>query len=63
MQTAFANIVGKGETAHNEQISPFPTMFSTQSDNCISICSSFLTSYLYLLLNWKSLKFAYQEEG
>ena len=26
-QTAFENIVGKGEIAHNEQISPFPTNF------------------------------------
>ena len=33
-QTAFENIVGKEEIAHNEQFSPFPTMFSTQSDNC-----------------------------
>ena len=30
-QTAFENIVGKRE------ISPFPTMFSTQADNCIPI--------------------------
>ena len=30
-------------------------MFSTQSVNCIPICQ-----YHYLLLNWKSLKLAYQ---
>ena len=40
-QTAFENIVGKGEIAHNEQFLLFPTMFSTQSDNCIPICPYF----------------------
>ena len=86
-QTAFENIVGKGEIAHNEQFLLFqlnlmhrqqtafenivgkgeinfffPTMSSTQSDNCIPICLCiFMTSYLYLLLNWKSLKLAYQQ--
>ena len=39
-QTAFENIVGKGEIAR--AISPLPTMFSTQSDNCIPICTYFL---------------------
>ena len=37
-QTAFENIVGKEETARNEQISSFPTMFSNQSENYITIC-------------------------
>ena len=27
--------------------SPFPTMFSTQSDNCVSICSFFFTSSFF----------------
>ena len=34
----FENIVGKGEIATLQAVSPFPTMFSTQSDNCIPIC-------------------------
>ena len=38
LQTAFENIVGKEEIAGNKQISSFPTMFSTQSENCIPIC-------------------------
>ena len=37
--TAFENIVGKEEIARNEQFLLFPTMFSTQSDNCIPICA------------------------
>ena len=43
-ETAFEKIVGKGEIACNKQfiaIYPFPTMFSTQSDNCIPICPCF----------------------
>ena len=36
-QTAFENIVGKEEIAHDEQFLLFP-MFSTQSENCIPIC-------------------------
>ena len=55
-QTAFENIVEKGETA------PFPTMFSTESDN-LSPFVHFLASYLYLLQNWKCLKLAYQVKG
>ena len=38
----------------------FPTMFSTQSDNCTHL-SIFLTSYFYLLLNWMSQKLALYE--
>ena len=62
-QTAFENIVGKGEIARNEQFLLFPQCFQLLSDNCIPICPYFLTSYLYLLLNWKSLKLAYQVKG
>ena len=36
-QTAFENVVGKEEQA----ISSFPTMFFTQSENCIPICPYF----------------------
>ena len=43
-QTAFDNIVEKGEIARDEQLLLFPTMFSTQ-DNCIPICS-FLCHYI-----------------
>ena len=55
-QTAFENIVGKGEIARNEQFL-LPTIFSNQSDNCIPICPH------YLLLNWKNLKLADQVNG
>ena len=61
-QTAFKNIVGKAEIARNEQFLLFSQVFSTQSDNCIPICL-ILTSYLYLLLHWKSLKLANQVKG
>ena len=39
-QTAFENIVGKGEIARKEEFLFFPTMFSTQSENCILICQN-----------------------
>ena len=39
--TAFQNIVGKGEIAHIEQCLLFPQCFSSQLDNCISICPYF----------------------
>ena len=38
---SYENIVGKEEIARNEQFLLFPTMFSTQSDNCILICPYF----------------------
>ena len=38
---AFENIVRKEEIALNEQISSFPTMFSTQTVNFIPICQYF----------------------
>ena len=37
-QTAFENIVRKEEIARNKQFFSFPTMFSTQTENCVSIC-------------------------
>ena len=40
-QTAFENIVGKGEIARKEQFFSSPTVFSTQSDNYIPICPYF----------------------
>ena len=40
-QTVFENIVGKEEIAHNEQFPLFPTLFSTQSENCSPICQYF----------------------
>ena len=33
-QTAFENIRGREEIARKDQFLLFPTMFSTQSDNC-----------------------------
>ena len=39
-QTAFENMVEKGEIAL--EISPFQTMFSTQSNTCIPTCTFFL---------------------
>ena len=39
--TAFENIVGKEEIAHYEQISSFPTIFSTQSENSILFVNMF----------------------
>ena len=35
----YVKIVGKGEIARKRAISPLPTMFSTQSDNCIPFTS------------------------
>ena len=40
-QTAFENIVGKGEIARYEEFLLFPKMFSTNSDNCFTICPHF----------------------
>ena len=41
------------------EVAPFPTMFSTKSDDYPHL-SIFLTAYLYLALNWESKKLAYQ---
>ena len=56
-QTAFENIVRKGEIAHNEQFLLSPHCFLL-SQIIESPFVHILTSYLYLLLNWKSLKLA-----
>ena len=61
-QTAFENIVGIEEIARKEQFLLFPQcffFFFTQSENCIPIYQLFLT-YLYLVLNWKSPKLAFE---
>ena len=50
-QRAFENIVGKEEIARNEQFLPFPTMFSTQSDNCTLFVHIF-DIFFFFLLNW-----------
>ena len=61
-QAPFENIVEKGEIAGNEQFLLFPQRFLL---NQISVpnLSIFLKSYMYLLLNWKSPKLAYQVKG
>ena len=38
--TSFENTVGKGETAHNEHISPFPAVFSNLSENFLPFSSN-----------------------
>ena len=61
-QTAFENIDGKGEIACNEQFLLFTKCFLLIH----IIVSSFLRGfdiYLYYLLNWKSLKLAYEVKG
>ena len=40
-QTAFENIVDKGEIAHNEQFLLFPKCFLLNQINCITICPYF----------------------
>ena len=61
-QTAFENIVGKEEIAHYEQFLLFPQCFVLNLIIVPSL-SIFLTSYFYLLLNWKSPKLAYEVKG
>ena len=61
-QTAFENIVGKGEIARNEQFLLFPQCFLL-NEKIVPHLSIFLTSYFYLLLNWKSPKLAYEVKG
>ena len=61
-QTGFENIVGKGEIANKEQFLLFPQCFLL-NQIIISPFDQFLTSYLYLLLNWKSLNLAYEVKG
>ena len=60
-QTAFENIVGKGEIARNEQFLLFPQYFqlieiTSPSVHIFDIISLFA-------FNWKSLKLAYQVKG
>ena len=61
-QTAFENIVGKEEIACNEQFLFFLQCFLL-NQIIVAHLSIFLTSYLYLLLNWKSPKLAYEVKG
>ena len=60
-QTAFENIVGKGEIALNEQFLLFPRCFQL---NQITV-SPFVHIFdiIPLWLNWKSVKLAYQVHG
>ena len=58
-QTAFENIVGKERLAHNEQFLFFPRCF-LPNQIIVPNLTIFLTSYFYLLLNWKSPKLAYE---
>ena len=61
-QTAFENIEGKEEIARNEQFLFFHNVFYSNRKlyPCLSI---FITSYLYLLLNWRSPKLACEVKG
>ena len=61
-QTAFENNLGKGEIAYHEQFLLFPKCFHSIRYLYLHL-STFLTSYLYLVLNWKSLKLTYQVKG
>ena len=58
-QMAFENIVGKEEIDRNEQFPLFPQCFLLNQITVVPHFSTFLTFYLYLLLNWKSPKLAY----
>ena len=57
--TAFENFVGKEEIARNEQFLLFPQFFLLKQIT-VPHLSIILTSYFYLLLNWKSPKLAYK---
>ena len=59
MTDSFENIAGKEEIACNEQFLLFPQCFLL-NQVIVSQLAIFLTSYLYLLLNWKSPKLAYE---
>ena len=61
-QRAFENIVGKEEIARNEQFLLLPQCFLL-SQIIVTHLSIFVTSYFYLLLNWKSPKLAYGVKG
>ena len=57
-QTAFENVVGKGEIAHSEQFLLFPPCFLLSQVIVSPFVHIFNIIYLYLLLIWKSLKLA-----
>ena len=61
-QTSFENIVGKEEIACNKQFLLFPQHFLL-SQIIVPHLLIFLTSYFYLLLNWKSPKLTYGVKG
>ena len=61
-QTAFENIEGKKEIARDKQISPFPTMYSTQSNTCTPFVHIFDIIFLFAA-DWKSPKLAYEVKG
>ena len=61
-QTAFKNIVEKEKIARDEQFLLFLQCFLLDQIT-ESLLSIFLTTYLYLLLNWKSPKLACQVKG
>ena len=61
-QTAFENIEGKEEIAHDEQFLLFPQCFLLIR-KLYPHLSIFLISYLYLLLYWKSPKVACEVKG
>ena len=61
-QIDFENIVGQEEIARNKQFLLFPQCFLF-NQKLYPHLSIFLTFYLYLLLNWKSLKLACEVKG
>ena len=61
-ETTLEKIVGKGEIAPNEQFLLFQQCFLLNQIIYPNL-SIFLISYLYLLLNWKSLKLAWEVKG
>ena len=54
--------MGKGEIARNEQFLLFPQCFLLNKI-IVSQCVQVLTLFLYLLLNWKTPKLAYEVKG
>ena len=61
-ETPIENIVGKGEIALNKQFLLFPQCFLL-NQIIVPLFVHTLTSYLYLLLNLKSVELAYQVKG
>ena len=64
-QTIFENIVGKGEIARDELFLLFPLCFllNQMIVSLFVYIFDFVTSYLYLLLNFKGLRLTYQVKG